>query len=240
MGVLSPSTDLATVDFMRDLEGRYRGFTGLSDRSLDRSFYGPVRRADWLVLGINPGGDPADVMPDGVGSRSGGKPHAASAGFHESDESDVLDCDWPENVGLLKLLVPLAGGDRETIRSSVVKTNVAFRRSPKVAKIDLAAAKQEAAPFLAEIIDRVQPRLMLLAGVPLEDITRRFCSRSVSVGDMVRDPGVKQVVWRAARVEFRRTNEAALAVQVAHASQFSWTYARYDVVGRVRALLEAG
>jgi len=227
-------------DFMRDLETRYRVATGLVDRSQYRVFYGPVRRAEMLVLGINPGGDPADVMPDGVGSRSGGRPHAASAGYHENDESDVLDCDWPENRGLLKLLLPLVDGVREDLRSRMVKTNVAFRRSSKAHHIDLPAAKSEAAPFLAEIIGRVQPRLVLLAGVKLEDFTGRFCEMVEPLGEPIRDPGVKQTVFRPARIQLRESDAVALAVQVAHASQFGWTYARYGVAERIRGLLSGG
>lgn len=233
-GVTSATAD--AVDFMRDLEARYRAASGLTDRSRYRIFYGPLRPADWLVLGINPGGDPADVLPDGVGSRSGGKPHAASAKYHENDESDVLDCDWPENRGLLKLLLPLADGDRVALRSRMVKTNVAFRRSSKAHHIDLEAAKAEAAPFLGEIIDRVRPHLVLLAGVKLDDFTGRFCSKVQLIGELIRDPGVKQTVFRPARVEMQATGTEALAVQVAHASQFGWTYERYGVVERIQAL----
>ncbi len=224
------------VGFMRDLEARYRAASGLADRSQYRIFYGPVRPAEMLVLGINPGGDPADVMPDGVGSRSGGKPHAASAGYHENDESDVLDCDWPENRGLLKLLLPLADGDRERLRACMVKTNVAFRRSSKAHMIDLPSAKSEAAPFLAEIIDRVRPHLVLLAGVKLEDFTGRFCNKVQMIGEVMRDPGVKQTVFRPARVELRANGTEALAVQLAHASQFGWTYERYEVATKIKEL----
>jgi hypothetical protein len=226
----------ADVAFMRDLETRYRSASGLADRSQYRIFYGPLRSADWLVLGINPGGDPADVMPDGVGSRSGGKPHAASAGYHENNESDVLDCDWPENRGLLKLLLPLANQDREQLRACIFKTNVAFRRSSKAHLIDLESAKAEAAPFMAEMIRVVQPSLVLLTGVKLEDFTGRYCGKVQSLGDAIRDPGVKQTVFRPARVVLRATGTEALVVQLAHASQFGWTYDRYEVAEKIRAL----
>jgi hypothetical protein len=152
----------------------------------------------------------------------------------------VLDCDWPENRGLLKLLLPLVGGVRDELRSRMVKTNVAFRRSSKAHHIDLPAAKAEAAPFLAEIIGRVQPRLVLLAGVKLEDFTGRFCEMVEPLGEPIRDPGVKQTVFRSARIQLRGSDTVALAVQVAHASQFGWTYARYEVAERIRGLLSGG
>lgn len=48
---------------------------------------------------------------------------------------------------------------------------------------------------------------------------------------------VKQTVFRPARITLRVTGRFALAVQVAHASQFSWTYEQYQVPDRVRDLL---
>jgi hypothetical protein len=224
------------VPFMQDLEGRYRAATGLVDRSQYKIFYGPVRPAEILALGINPGGDPAEMLPDGVQHRVGPRIGAASAGYYENNESDLLDCNWPEN-NVLKLLIPLVGGERELIRSRVVKTNMAFRRSKKANKIDIDKAKAEAAPFLTEIIAVVQPRLILLTGVKLDEFARRYCRESVPAGEVLRDDGVKQTIFRAARVALRVNAAPALAVQVAHASQFSWTYERYQVADMVRTLL---
>jgi hypothetical protein len=225
------------VQFMSNLEARYRAATGLKDRSQYKIFYGLVRPAPMLVLGINPAGESAEVMPDGMQSRTPGKRHAASAAFYEHDESDLLDCTWKENA-VLNLLVPLAGGEREAVRSQVVKTNIAFRRAKKVDRSLIESWKAEAAPFLAEIVARVVPRLVLLTGVKLEDFTPRFCERAVTVGETLRDPGVKQTVFRAARVALRATGTPALVVQVAHASQFSWTYGKYEVAEKIRALMD--
>ena len=138
-------------NFMRVLETKYRAATGLSDRSQYKIFYGPVRRAEILLLGINPGGDPANMMSDGVRHRIGTNIGASSAGYYENNENDLLDCSWRENTGLLKLLVPLLDGNMEAIRTQVVKTNMAFRRSPKVGR-NIEQYKNEAAPFLLEII----------------------------------------------------------------------------------------
>src|ERR1700691_1537972 len=106
---------------MQDLENRYQSASGLVDRAQYKIFYGPLRAAEILVLGINPGGDPSKILSGGVGT-------GASPSYYETDEHDLLDCKWPENTGLLKLLVPLVGNLQE-VRHRVVKTNVAFRRS---------------------------------------------------------------------------------------------------------------
>jgi hypothetical protein len=221
--------------FMRVLEGRYRAATGLSDRSQYKIFYGPVRQAEILLLGINPGGDPASLMPDGVRHKVGTKIGAASASYYENNESDLLDCSWPENTGLLKLLEPLLDGNREAIRTQVVKTNMAFRRSPKVGS-SIDQYKTEAAPFLLEIISAVHPSLVLLTGVKLEDFSQQFTTRCDPIGDTMRHDRIRQIVFRAARVGLRPDGGAALAVQLAHAARFSWTYEKYGVVDRIRSL----
>jgi len=223
------------TEFMQDLERRYRDTTGLADRSQYKIFYGPIHAADILVLGINPGGNPANMLPNGVDHKDGIGIGAASAGYYENGENDLLDCNWREN-NVLKLLVPLLGGKREAVRSCVVKTNVAFRRSPNVAKIDVQRAMTEAAPFLTEILEVVHPNLILLTGVKLEDFCSRYCTSCAPVGESVRDDRINQVVFAAAKMSLRVPERAVIGVQVAHASQFSWTYERYAVPERINKL----
>ncbi len=222
--------------FMKDLEQRYQAASGLHDRAFYKIFYGPVRPAPVLLLGINPGGDPSEVA-EGALKRKDGQDSAASSAFYENDECDLLDCNWPENTGLKKLLVPLFGGAESPIRTEVVKTNLAFRRSKKKTGIDFERAKQEAAPFLSEIIARVQPRLVLLTSLDVASFIGSFGFAMEPVVAQERDPKVGQIVFEAARTTLRGTSSEALVVRVAHASQFAWTYARYDVVRRIQALV---
>ena len=231
-------TATSFVSFMRSLETRYQKKSGLLNRAHYKIFYGPVRPAPILVLGINPGGDPTNTEADGAKQKTG-EVAAASSGFYEGGEHDVLDCDWKENKGLKKLLVPLLNNDEEAIRLSVVKTNVAFRRSPKAKDIDIVAAKVEAAPFLAEIMAVVQPRLIVLTSIDLPAFLNSFC---VNVGDLteqVRDEKVKQVVFESAIAQLKNCESSSLIVRVAHASQFSWTYNKYDVVGLINDAFDA-
>lgn len=215
---------------------RYRQAAGLTDRSQYKIFYGPIRRADILVLGINPGGEPTNMLPNGVDYKDGIRIGAASASYYENDENDLLDCRWREN-NVLKLLTPLIGGNREQVRGRVVKTNVAFRRSSNVSKIDVEKAKSETEQFLREIIDVVQAKLILLTGVKLEDFGARYCREWSPIGgDPVRDEDVKQTVFAAARMTLLPSDREVLGIQVAHASQFSWTYERYGGVDLIKAL----
>jgi hypothetical protein len=222
------------IPLMQDLENRYRKASGLVDRSQYKIFYGPLHRAEILVLGINPGGEPSNMLPDGVHHKYGTGIGAASASYYENDENDLLDCTWREN-NVLKLLVPLVGGVRESVRARVVKTNMAFRRSSKVTKIDIERAKSEAVPFLREIIEAATPKLVLLTGVKIEDFCLRYCEASTPIGEPVVDEKVNQTVFAAASMTLPGKREV-LGIQVAHASQFSWTYERYGVVNRIDTL----
>ena len=222
------------IQLMQDLESRYRTASGLLDRSQYKIFYGPLRPAEILVLGINPGGEPSNMLPDGVHHKDGIGIGAASASYYENDENDLLDCTWREN-NVLKLLVPLVGGDRESVRARVIKTNIAFRRSSKVTEIDIKHAKSEAVPFLREMIEVATPKLVLLTGVKIEDFCSRYCEGWTPIGVPLIDDKVKQTVFAAARITLPAKRDV-MGVQVAHASQFSWTYDRYGVVDRINAI----
>src|SRR5690349_9484545 len=117
------------VEFMQCIEHEFKAATGLRDRSQFKIFYSPLWQAKIVVLGINPVGDPSGIAPDG--SRyldSSGRKASSSSGYWENGEHDLLDCAWPENAGLLMLLIPLLGS-RDSIRRNVVKSNLAFARS---------------------------------------------------------------------------------------------------------------
>lgn len=223
---------------MRDLEARFKQTTQLHDRSHYKIFYGQIRPARILTLGINPGGAPANTNPDGRMHKDG-VVAAASVTYFENNEHDILDCGWRENIGLRRLLTPLLGGDPSRIRTDVVKTNLAFRRSAKATHIDIRAAITESAPFLEEIIDVVRPELVLLTGPSLSRFNEHFSRQSTPVVETERDERVKQVVFAASRSLLLRPEMETLVIQVAHASQFSWTYEKHGVVEKIRAISSA-
>jgi hypothetical protein len=227
--------DTPFTPFMRDLEERFKQASGLPNRAYYKIFYCQVKEAPILTLGINPGGAPSNTNPDGR-THKDGVVAAASASYFEHDEHDILDCEWRENLGLRAVLTPLVGGELSAIRRSVVKTNMAFHRSAKKKDIDIDRSMDETAPFLAEIIKVVKPRIVVLTGVQLMKFTSRFASNVIQRAAPERDPGVKQVVFAACTALLRPTGKPTVAVQLAHASQFGWTYERYQVAGRIRAI----
>jgi hypothetical protein len=221
---------------MRDLESRYQKASGFVNRSQYKIFYGQVRPAPILAFGINPGGNPADVNPDGRTNRDGSLA-CASASFHDNDENDILDCEWKENSGLRQILTPLVGGESARIRTDVVKSNLVFERSARKSGIEFDRAADISKPFVAEIIKAVRPKLVLLTGVKIELFCDRFASTPTTIAPTERDPGVRQIVFAASRVRLLASGTDALVVQVAHASQFGWTYSRYDVASRIELLM---
>jgi hypothetical protein len=222
---------------MSELEGRFKKATSLKDRSEYKLYYGPVRPALVLTLGKNPAGTPSGTSSDGCFNLNDGTRASASAGYFENEEHDLLDCEWRENHGLRKLLLPLFSDNQERIRREVVKTNVAFQRSSSSPR-EQATFEEICAPYLNEIIGVVSPKLILLTGPDISVFASRFGTKCVTVVDPVRDLRVKHTVFAAVKLQLRKTGQEALAVQVAHASQFSWTYKRYGIVDEIQKLVK--
>ncbi len=225
-----------TVDFMKALEDEYRQLSGLKNRSQYKIFYGQVFPAPILTLGLNPGGQPDETSDDGT-SQKDGSPASSSSSYFERMENDILDCEWRENAGLRKLLLPLVGGDLDRFRREIVKTNLAFRRSRRVDHIDLAEAKTEAQPILSKIIERVKPNLIVLTGPPIDSFLGSFARSSRAIADTMRAPGINHVVFAGAAATLGLADYETIVVQVAHASQFAWTYARYGIPDMIAELV---
>jgi hypothetical protein len=226
----------SNVEFMRALEERYRQVSGARNRSEYKIFYGQVFPAPILTLGLNPGGTPEGTSEDGTQQKDGSLATSSSSYF-EQMENDILDCDWRENGGLRKLLLPLLDHDRNRFRNEIVKTNIAFRRSRGIGDIDLASAAQEAVPFLEQIIAWVNPRLIVLTGPSIDLFLGLYALNSRPLTETIKDPGVKHVVFAANAALLKSVDHETIVVQVAHASQFAWTYSRYDVSARIAELI---
>jgi hypothetical protein len=221
---------------MRDIEQRFKKATQLTNRSEYKIYYCQIRPAPVLILGKNPGGSPEQTSPDGCINFNNGTRASSSAGYFENDEHDVLDCGWPENTGLRKLLFPLFSDNRDRIRRDVVKTNVAFQRSKSIVR-EQRSFETTCAPYLNEILAIVRPKLVLLTGPDISEFSSRFAIKQTTVINRITDSNVKQTVFAAARFHLRQTLEETFVVQLAHASQFSWTYERYGVVDKIQSLL---
>ena len=224
------------VDFRGALEEEYRRVSRLKNRSEYKIFYGQVFPSPILTLGLNPGGPPEGTSEDGT-RRKDGSPASSSGSYFEQMENDVLDCDWPENTGLRKLLLPLVKHDHSRFRSEIVKTNIAFRRSRAVRDIDLAVAVQEAVPFIEKIIARVSPSLIVLTGPSIDRFLTLYALHGRPLRDTIKDPSINHVVFAATKARLRPVDSETIVVQVAHASRFAWTYEKYGVSARIAGLM---
>jgi hypothetical protein len=226
----------ANVEFMRALEEEYRQVSGVKNRSEYKIFYGQVFPSPILTLGLNPGGTPEGTSEDGTRQKDGSLA-SSSGSYFEQMENDILDCDWRENRGLRKLLLPLVSHDHNRFRSEIVKTNIAFRRSRVVSDIDLAVAEREAVPFIETIIARVSPRLIVLTGPSIDRFLTLYALDSRPLTETIKAPGINHVVFATKAARLRSVDRETIVVQVAHASQFAWTYDRYDVPAKIAGLM---
>jgi hypothetical protein len=226
----------SSIDFMRQLEADYQVASGLKNRSQYKIFYGQIIPAFILTLGKNPGGRPEETSPDGTRGK-GGMIASASASFFEDMKNDVLDCHWPENTGLQKLLLPLVNNDLNRFRYEIVKTNIAFRRSRTANDIDLKYSEEEAAPFIARIIRKVNPKLILLTGVPISRFLELYALTHRPLVETIRDSRIGHVIFSASSAQLKETKQEITVIQVAHASQFNWTYTQYNVPGMISEIL---
>ncbi len=97
--------------------------------------------------------------------------------------------------------------------------------------------EHESKPFLAEIITRVGPKLILLTGTSLQSFLNHFAKRAMIIVQAKTDSSIKQIVFEAAVAGLKCLSRESLVVRVAHASQFGWTYDRYRVPKRILHLL---
>jgi hypothetical protein len=234
---------------MKDLERRYKAQSGLADRSQFKIFYCQLNSAPVLHLGVNPAGNPDELESDGVRRKAGGRgPASASRSYFERGEHDVFDCDWPENVKLRELVADILDtDDTGVLRTKLVKTNMAFRRAPAPVRnkirqfhgMTLEAAMDEAKPFLTKIIEIVQPQLIILGGVKMKDFVTRYCDDCRPLARPELSEGTNQTVYYPATVRLRTGGTELLSAQVAHSSQFGYTYRQYRVAEKIRALMRA-
>lgn len=224
------------IEFMRYIEEQFQAESEFKNRSLYKIFYGQIFPAPILTLGLNPGGNSKETSEDGT-SQNDGSPASSSSSYFEEMENDVLDCDWPENVGLRRLLLPLVGNDTGRFRREIVKTNIIFRRSSRLKEIDRVAAERESAPFVDKIIAYVKPRLIVLTGPDIQSFVTTHTRSSYFITETIREPQINHVVFAAKAARLRASDHDAIIVQVAHASQFSWTYERYSVSARILEIM---
>lgn len=141
----------ANYNLMRDIEDRYRRASGLRSRDFYSIFYGPLRTSKFLMMNANPGGTPQNYKIVDVW-----------AGEHEYIEGRDSG---PTTRNGAEILQYIAGSADPSALRGVQVLNRFFRRSP--ARPSSAVERTfvaEAMPFLAELINYIQPEAILFGG----------------------------------------------------------------------------
>lgn len=163
--ILDPS-----IEFMRDLDRRFREASGLSDRRDYSIFYSRLQRARVMVIGIKPGG------------RRDGSHQLASQSFYEDWSHEYVDMDYRIAAVMRPALMHALGATSADELRGIPKTNCFFHRAVGTDDFSSAELREHAAqcaPFLAEMIGHVQPDVLILEGAGARDlIVRHQCRGS--------------------------------------------------------------
>jgi hypothetical protein len=176
-------TNVATVsetDVMRDLDREYRERSGLGDRRHYSIFYSRISQSPLMILGINPGGDPARwSMPVGADE------------FCSEWQHDYVDERYEIQAVMQPLLRRVLRIDDSVLRR-IPKTNMIFRRSQGVSRfrdqqsgMTMDAALREAAPTLEKIIRRVSPKAIIFEGLDALAMFNRTFGRGALSASLV-------------------------------------------------------
>lgn len=164
----------ANYELMRDIEGRYREVTNLSDRSQYSIFYGPLRPSKFLMLNANPGGSPTSYKIVNV-----------EAGEHEYIEGRNSGQTTRNGA---EMLMHIANSKNPESLRAVQILNRYFRRSPGVEKRNERAYMEEARPFITELIDFIQPEAIVFGGDSAVEPFARLHGGSARGGVPIKGP----------------------------------------------------
>lgn len=226
-----------TIQLMKDIDKRYRATSGLDSRTMYSIFYSRIDPSQVMVLGINPGGDPASWSMD----------YLASQSFYENWEHEYVDCRYAIQEPMLPLLKKVLSINDDGVRR-IPKSNLVFRRSPgtddfqRIHMMSLVAAQNEAKPFLEEIISSVDPTIVILEGITtFETFKKKYCtSGSTSIVDeplFTLHRGRQVRIYQADKATISCTNRAALLIGIGHPSSFGTKPEFPKVVDRIKVLV---
>lgn len=224
------------LSFMRSIDERYRETSKLTERRHYSIFYSKIVPSLLLVVGYNPGGDPATWDESELASRS----------FYENDEHEYVDCNYPLAIAMRHYLTKvLLLGNVSGIRS-IPKINLIFRRSSGQNTLSLSPSEaiREAKSFVEEVVMRVGPALILFEGtVTLDKFEANYCT---SVTKFIDGPAIttpngrsRAAIYRADRGFVRCLNREITLVGIGHPSKYSGRTEWNEVVSRSRNTVEA-
>ncbi len=219
---------------MQSLDEGYRAASGLKERRHYSIFYSSIQRSALLILGWNPGGNPATWDESQLASNS----------FYENGEHEYVDCHYKLALAMRGFLMASLGLSTPQEIRSIPKSNLIFRRSTGQGSLSLSAraALDECRPFVQELVSRVSPSHIILEGMTtLDEFGASYCSevsRDVDGASVVTPNGARKArIYRADSAVVRCLDRRVTLVGVGHPSKFAGRREWKEVVQRAKGLL---
>jgi hypothetical protein len=211
--------------FMRNLDLEYRDFSGLNERRYYSIFYSQIKPSKILLLGYNPGGDPANWDESAL----------ASPSFYENREHEYVDTNFPTSLGMRSYLLGSSLVKSVDEIRDIPKINLIFRRSRNMNELPISPrqALVEAQPFVEQIIETVCPELIICEGKStLDKFEDLYCEKMEQEvdGRTVFTPNGRHnaLIYRADRATVNCLGRSCLLVGIGHPSKYSsrgeWKY----------------
>jgi hypothetical protein len=224
------STTLSTMEALATLiPPRLRSRSGKVFYSGRRAFTSP---SQLYVLGVNPGGDPANHDTETVGAHTS----AVLSSFPE-DWSAYRDESWegfaPGSYGMApRVLHLLAGLGLDP--GSIPCSNLVFARSSREADIgdEMLSLADQCWTFHAHAIDRLKPRVVLCFGKTAGNYVRRRVGANMLTAEFIEQNNRR---WRSQ--VFTAPNGLKVVVAT-HPSVADWCAAATDPTPLVREALK--
>jgi hypothetical protein len=227
--------------FMKDLDERYRQASGLSERRFFSIFYSQVIPSRLMLLGFNPGGNPATWDESLLASRS----------YYEDGEHEYVDFKHDSKFyrAMQAFLLRVLHLQSVAAIRKIPKTNLIFRRSSQSDStfkrqqgIPISNAAEEARPFVEEILARVQPEVILLEGTTtLKFFLERYCTEVDPQvdGQAVTTPNGKNlaIIYREEKALVSALGRKVPLVAIGHPSKYGARREWEQVMSRAESLL---
>ena len=229
---MSENANDPAIEFMKELDKRFRAASGLNDRRDYSIFYSRIHPSPAMVIGIKPGG------------RRDGSHLLASQSFYEDWSHEYVDMNYRiASVMRPTLMRALGTTDADDLRA-VPKTNCFFHRA--VGTDDLTAAQvrdyaELCAPFLASMLTVVNPKAVVLEGNAARDLFVRHQCDHVSGVDGSKILGMRRgsmnTFFRAEKAILHSTGEEVQLLTLGHPSQFGHLPEWEDATASLRTYL---
>lgn len=215
-------------EWMKNLDLQFQDVSGLRERRFYKIFYSQIHSFPLLVLGYNPGG------------KTDGSDLCASESYFENWEHDIVkyrnDSRYRMALPMCMLLSKCLGTRSVDDLRQVPVSNVIFRRSPNMSALKMTPkiAALESNPFVENIINEVNPRIILLISSSAYNLfVKYYCSNVKEENDdFIFTPNGKNnaCILKIATARINTTQSNARLIMIGHPSKYATRQEWHDVL----------